>query len=74
MANTYSNNSSIVNMKVLLNEYIKHWWWFAIGVVALVGLTFLFTKITYQKFGITSTVLVADDQASMPSAAALMRP
>ncbi len=72
MANTYSNNSSIVNMKVLLNEYIKHWWWFAIGVVALVGLTFLFTKITYQKFGITSTVLVADDQASMPSAAALM--
>ena len=48
MANTYSNNSSIVNMKVLLNEYIKHWWWFAIGVVALVGLTFLFTKITYQ--------------------------
>lgn len=72
MAQNTSNQPAVIDIKALLKEYRKHWWWFLAGAVVLTGLTFAYSKLTLDQYGVTATVLVSDDQQSMPSAAALI--
>lgn len=70
--NNNKDAGQLVSLPALLKEYRKHWWWFLTGVVVLCGLTFAYIKLTFETFGVSSTVLISDDQPSMPSAASLI--
>lgn len=63
-----AKRSDFIDVKGIIDNYIKHWWWFAISVVVCVALGFMYTRIKNPDYAVKANiVVVSDDTGSLTS-------
>ncbi len=55
-------NNSELDLKSLLNSYIKHWKWFFVGVVFSVSMAIIYVRYTVPQFSASAKILILDDK------------
>lgn len=68
MTNERENQSEIIDIPGLLQEYASKWYLFVICIIACVGLTYIYTKIRQPQYSVRANILISqDDEKSSAS-------
>lgn len=57
-------HNEIFNIREVIADYIKNWYWFAISIVLFVGLAYVYAKTHPQKNQICASILVTQDDGT----------
>lgn len=63
MEDSYSEEKE-VNIRELIQPYLKKWWWFLLGAILCLALAYFYIKITNPVYAVTSSVLIKDAKNS----------
>ena len=61
MSNERDNQSEIIDIPGLLQEYASKWYLFVICIVACVGLTYIYTKVRQPQYSVRANILISQD-------------
>ncbi|KQS48652.1 tyrosine protein kinase [Flavobacterium sp. Leaf359] len=56
------NHESDFNIREQVEKYLVHWKWFALSVIVVLGLAFLYLRYSTPLYKATATILVKDDK------------
>ena len=59
-----SKNTHKFDIGMLLRNYLRHWWWFAISLAVCLGIGYLATRISKPIYEVRSSVLISQDDSS----------
>jgi capsular exopolysaccharide synthesis family protein len=59
-----AKKSEFIDVKGAIDNYIKHWWWFAISVVLCLAIGYAFVKIVNPQYLVRANIVVVDDDTS----------
>ena len=59
-----NKKSEYFDLKGLLDNYRKHWWWFAVSAVLCVGAAYLYTRAKAPEYMVQANVIVRQDNTS----------
>lgn len=60
--------SEFIDIKSVLDDYLRHWLWFAVSIVFFVGMGVLYAKIKKPVYGVRANVLIAQEESNPLSA------
>ena len=55
-----------IDLRALLEKYLKKWYWFVISVAICVGIALVYLVRAIPQYSVQTTLLLRDDQASNP--------
>lgn len=56
--------SEFIDIKSVLDDYLRHWLWFAVSIVFFVGMGVLYAKIKKPVYGVRANVLIAQEESN----------
>lgn len=59
-----ANKSEFIDIKGIIENYIKHWWWFLISVVVCLFLAFCYTHKKDPDYAIKANIVVVSDNTN----------
>lgn len=59
---SHENHESDFNIREQVEKYLVHWKWFALSVIVVLGLAFLYLRYSTPLYKATATILVKDDK------------
>ncbi len=57
-------NSDFIDIKALLDDYLRHWLWFVVSVIFFLALGFLYAKIKKPQYAVRANVLIAQEDSN----------
>lgn len=63
-----TDKNDTLDIKDLLNDYLRHWWWFAISVFVCALLAVVWVKTHKPEYMVRANVIVSQDESSALSA------
>ncbi|WP_051957467.1 GumC family protein [Altibacter lentus] len=63
--NTPMNNSEAreTSLRELVEKYLRHWYWFVLGVIVAVILAFIYLRYTTPSYATHATVIIKDERS-----------
>ena len=56
--------SDFIDIKSLLDDYLRHWPWFVLSVIFFVGVGLLFTRVKKPQYAVRANVLIAQEDSN----------
>lgn len=66
---TSRDNSEFIDVRSLLRQYRKNWYWFVISIIVCGALAYGFTKIRQQPYAVIANLLIAPDETDITNPA-----
>ena len=60
--NNLNSEETEINIQDIIEKYIAHWKWFAIGIFVSLFSVFFILRYTTPKYEVSSSILVKDDK------------
>ena len=57
-----NNNEDSINIKEIIERYLRHWKWFALTVIVSVGVAYLYLQSTLPTYNSSAKLLIEDDK------------
>ncbi|MAP55571.1 polysaccharide biosynthesis tyrosine autokinase [Altibacter sp.] len=63
--NTPMNNSEAkeTSLRELVEKYLRHWYWFVLGVIIALALAFIYLRYTTPSYATHATVIIKDERS-----------
>src|SRR5690606_4311679 len=58
----HSEAQDNIDIKAILYNYIRHWYWFALSIFICLFIAFVYLRYATPEYSISSTVLIKDDK------------
>jgi len=62
--NLVTSEENTLNIRQEIEKYLNYWPWFVLGVLLMIGVTFVYLRYTSPKFIATASILIKDNQKS----------
>ena len=62
--NETRRDSDLIDFRAILQDYISHWWLFAICIIGCTALGFTFAKVRLDKYEVRANILITQDDTS----------
>lgn len=56
--------SEFIDIKALLDDYLRHWPWFVISVIVFMGMGLLYAKVKKPQYAVRANVLIAQEDSN----------
>lgn len=66
--NRFHEKSQSLNIRAEVEKYLRHWKWFALGVILSLSIAYLYLRYTTPQYSATATILIKDNKKSGLSA------
>lgn len=57
-------NSDFIDIKSMLDDYLRHWPWFVVSVIFFIGVGLLFTRVKKPQYAVRANVLIAQEESN----------
>lgn len=68
MPSHFNNHENDINIRAEIEKYLRHWKWFALGIIIAVGSAFMYLRYITPTYSATASILIKDNKKSGLSA------
>ena len=56
--------SEFIDIKSVLDDYLRHWLWFVVSIVFFLGIGVLYTRVKKPVYAVLANVLIAQEDSN----------